>query len=150
MQSVKCDNCGLVNWNEDLVCKRCGFILSKRTQPLSQKPPVVKWFGVYSAFMSLLYLLCIVAGIFFFIAEPSDARRSAEEARFTGIALFIVGLLLFFPFAAGPFLPRKGWAWTFGLVLIGIGLTSICCLPATIPLLIFWLKPETKTYFGKV
>jgi len=132
------------------VCKRCGFILSERTQPSPEKPPVVKWFVVYSAFMAVLYLLCVIAGIFFFIAEPSDRSRSAEEARITGIVFFIVGLLLFFPFAAGAFLPRKGWAWTFALVLICIGLTSMCCLPATIPLLIFWLKPETKTYFGKV
>ncbi len=149
MPSVKCDNCGLVNWDEDLVCKRCGFILSARTQPSADKPPVVKWFTAYCAFMAALYLLCMVLGVIFFLFEPTDSSRSAEEARIMGVVLFFVGLLLFIPFAIGVFLPRDRWAWTFGLVLICIGLTSMCCLPATIPLLMFWLKPEAKAYFGK-
>jgi hypothetical protein len=35
------------------------------------------------------------------------------------------------------------------MVLICIGMNSCCLLPASIPLLIFWIKPETKTYFGR-
>jgi hypothetical protein len=46
-------------------------------------------------------------------------------------------------------MPRRPWAWIFGLVLICIGLTSLCCLPVAIPLLLSWLKPETKSYFGR-
>jgi hypothetical protein len=32
-------------------------------------------------------------------------------------------------------------------VTIGLGMTSACTLPICIPLLIFWLKPETKAFF---
>jgi hypothetical protein len=35
----------------------------------------------------------------------------------------------------------------YDLVLICIGMTSCCILPAAIPLLIFWLKPEAKNWF---
>ncbi len=34
-------------------------------------------------------------------------------------------------------------------VLIGLGLTSCCTWPATIPLIIQWLKPEMKARFGR-
>jgi hypothetical protein len=28
-------------------------------------------------------------------------------------------------------------------------MTSVCCIPACVPLLIYWIKPETKAYFGR-
>ena len=36
------------------------------------------------------------------------------------------------------------------VVLISVGLMSLCIAPASIPLLIHWLKPETKARFGVV
>jgi hypothetical protein len=33
--------------------------------------------------------------------------------------------------------------------MMAIGMTSCCFLPFLIPLLIYWLKPETKAYFGR-
>ena len=64
-------------------------------------------------------------------------------------AVFIgIGLVLLVPYAAGPLLPRERWAWIVGVVLIGIGMTSLCCLPVAIPLLLGWLKPETKAYYN--
>ncbi len=71
----------------------------------------------------------------------------AYEMKILGILYVVLGFMFLLPFAAGPFLPRKLWGWIFGLVLICIGMMSVCCWPATIPLLIFWLKPETKAYF---
>ncbi|WP_211325572.1 hypothetical protein [Roseimicrobium gellanilyticum] len=43
--------------------------------------------------------------------------------------------------------PRP-WVWAYSRVLICIGFTG-CTLPFFIPLLIFWLKPEVKAYYGK-
>ncbi|MGB7159266.1 MAG: hypothetical protein WBD40_14450 [Tepidisphaeraceae bacterium] len=60
-----------------------------------------------------------------------------------------MGVPLAAVFGVAPFLPRRPWVWIYDLVLICLGLTSICCMPATIPLLIFWLKPEAKAWFGK-
>jgi hypothetical protein len=37
--------------------------------------------------------------------------------------------------------------WIYQIVLIGLGLTSVCCLPATVPLLISYVKPEVKAWF---
>jgi drug/metabolite transporter (DMT)-like permease len=99
--------------------------------------------------MALGYLSFFVLGIVFLAFEPTGRDMSAEEARVMGVVFIVMGLALTVPFAIGPFLPRKPGAWVFGLVLICLGLTSVCCLPATIPLLIHWIKPETKNYFGR-
>lgn len=153
MASLRCPRCGLLHWADATTCKRCGYDLwQQSTDPSQPAPPVWKWYVAYCVFMAVLYLLCIVLGVIFLTAAPTEFDRpptSPEEARLVGVVFIVVGLVLAVPFASGPFLPRKPWAWTFGLVLICIGLTSACCLPAAIPLLIFWLKPETKTYFGR-
>ena len=76
-------------------------------------------------------------------------RRDADTLAVQGIVFVFIGPLLFIPFAIAPFLGRKSWVWVYDLVLICLGMTSCACLPATIPLLIFWLKPETKAWFGR-
>ena len=107
------------------------------------------WYKVYCVLMALLYLFCVVAGVFLIIAAPADRDMSSEEARLLGGIMLFMGIALAIPFVIGAFLPQKPWAWVFGLVLICIGLTSVCCMPVTIPLLIHWIKPETKFYFGR-
>ena len=138
----KCPQCDLVNWDYEEVCKRCGASLNQAT------PAVYKWFVVYCILMALAYLTLAVMGIVFGFIEP-DREMSAAEAKLMGVVFVILGLALCFPYAVAPFLPRKSWVWVFGLVLICIGLTSLCCLPVCIPLLIHWLKPEMKAFYGR-
>lgn len=138
----KCRQCGLVNWDYDEVCKRCSASLNPAT------PAVFTWFVVYCILMALLYLAMAAMGVAFLFMEP-DQEVSAAEAKVMGGMFIILGLVFFVPYALGPILPRKSWVWVFGLVLICIGLTSLCCLPVCIPLLIFWLKPEMKEFYGR-
>lgn len=138
----KCPQCGLVNWDHDEVCKRCNASLNLTT------PPVYKWFVVYCILMALLYLALAVMGIVFLFIQP-DPEMSPGEAKIMGAMFLILGLVFSVPYAIAPFLPRKSGVWILGLVLICIGLTSACCLPVCIPLLIFWLKPEMKAFYGR-
>jgi hypothetical protein len=98
--------------------------------------------------MALVYLLTLGLGVMFLFIEP-DKDMSEAEAKIMGAVMIVFGVALAAPFAAAPFLPRQSWAWVFGLVLICIGLTSACCLPVCIPLLLQWLKPEMKAYYGR-
>ena len=111
-------------------------------------PSAHKWFVVYCILMALIYITMAVMGIVYMFIEP-DKDMSPAEAKLMGIVFLILGLVFFVPYALAPFLPRKRWVWVFGLVLICIGLTSACCLPVCIPLLIFWLKPEMKAFYGR-
>lgn len=114
-------------------------------------PPVWKWFIAYSIFMALLYLACLIGVVGFFFFYYSSARTSFDQGFAVGFALVFATLsfILLAIYAAAPFVPKRPWAWTYTLVLICIGLTSPLLLPACIPLLIYWLKPETKAFFGK-
>ena len=139
----KCQQCGLVNWEDDQFCKRCGASLKVTT------PPVYKWFVAYCIVMALLYFGLVITGIMFLFVEP-DPEMSETEAAFMSVVFIVIGLVFVVPHAAAPFLPRTSWVWVFGLVLICFGLSSACCLPACIPLLIQWLKPEVKEFYGRV
>jgi hypothetical protein len=98
--------------------------------------------------MALMSLLLLGMGVVFLFIEP-DRDMSEAEAKIMGGVFIVFGLAFAIPFAAAPFLPRQNWVWVLGLVLICLGLTSTCCLPVCIPLLILWLKPEMKAYYGK-
>ena len=138
----KCQQCGLVNWDYDEFCKRCHASLHVAT------PAAYKWFVVYCVLMALVCLLMTLIGLVYLLTEP-EPDMSAEEATIMGVVFLASGLLFFLPYAFAPFLPRRSWVWVFGLVLICLGLSSTCCLPVCIPLLIFWLKPEMKAFYGR-
>jgi hypothetical protein len=98
--------------------------------------------------MALVYLMLVVVGIVYLVVEP-ERDMSAAEQRVMGVVFIVMGLAFCAPYAAAPFLPQKSWVWVFGLVLICIGLGSLCCLPICIPLLLAWMKPEMKAYYGR-
>ena len=113
-----------------------------------QTPPVWPWYVTYCVFMALLYVACIAMGVLFLVVDPAAMDSEPFEALITGVVLIGISAPLMVAFAAGPFLPRRGWAWIAGLLLIGIGMTSCCCIPACLPLLLQWIKPDTKAWFG--
>lgn len=105
--------------------------------------------------MLLLYVVVGCVGVV--LALNADSLSSYGEPA-TGTdarAIWLQGMImtgisipLMFIFALGLLTPRRPWGWVYGFVPIAIGLTSPCCLPASIPLLLFWLKPEVKHWFN--
>ncbi len=114
-----------------------------------QKPAVWNWYIAYCVAMALIYLACAAMGITLLAVDPQLLEMEPMEAKIQGAVLLAVGAVFTVPFAIAPLMPRKPWSWIYGLVLICIGLTSCCCMIASIPMLIYWLKPETKAFFGK-
>ena len=98
--------------------------------------------------MVLVYLVCAAAGVFLLTFGFDDLTSTeVDELRIQGAVLLAIGIGLAIVFAVGLFLPRRSWGWAYGLVLLILGLTSCCTWPATIPLLIQWIKPEMKARF---
>jgi hypothetical protein len=112
-------------------------------------PKVVVWFKAYAALFAALYLVVAVCSLVFFLLDPAELDMTRPEALITGAFLLTLGLVFCLAFAFPFFLKPRPWVWVYDLVLICIGLTSPCCMPASIPLLIYWLKPEAKAYFGR-
>lgn len=116
---------------------------------INQPPKVLLWFKVYCGILCLLYLATAAFSVRFLLGDPDDLEMPELAARIMGGGLLVGGLVLFGLSLLPLILTPRPWLWTFDLVVICLGMTSACFLPACIPLLIFWLKPETKQYFGK-
>ena len=115
--------------------------------PPSPHPPGVwMWYCVYCAGMALMYLAVIGLGIMFLTVE--DFELEEFERLLYGYMFIVMGVVLMGAYVIAPFLPKNRGAWVYGIILIAFGLTSCCTMPASIPLLIFWLKPEAKAFFG--
>ncbi len=112
-------------------------------------PTGVVFYRVYCGLMATMYLLLAIAGVLgaIFREELAGEYDDPNEFLMMGVIYGGCGLAIGIPFVASFFLPRQQWAWIVGIILIGLSLTSVCCLPISIPLLFFWLKPETKGWF---
>lgn len=107
------------------------------------------WYRVYCAVLTLLYLMVIALGVFLLVAQPQSREYSSQELAIAGFVYIIIGTILFFLFAVALFLPPKPYNWIVGIVMMSIGMTSCCFIPFLIPLIIYWVKPETKAFFGR-
>lgn len=111
------------------------------------KPAVWPWYVGFCVAMAVLAVFVAGLGLFFLIAPTAWMNMPKHEAVVLGVVYLAGGAVLFLPYAVAPFLPCRPWHWVYGLVLICLSMTSCCCLPAAIPLLVFWIKPETKAWF---
>ena len=178
MNGLKCPNCSLVNMTSAIECHRCKTSLSGLPSTAQVSVPVEEtfqaqsmsegyapseipqdnelgrktyfWYRAYLVVMVLLYLACTVFGGFAaYMSQFETNSAEATELFINGIIFLVLGVPFAIIFAVGLFLPRKSWNWIVGIVYIAFGMTSCCFLPITIPLLIYWIKPETKAYFGR-
>ncbi len=113
-----------------------------------ETPKAVFWFKIYSGSLCLLYLVTAAFSIYFFM-DPIDTEMSETAANIAGGLMLVVSVVLFTICLLPLVLSPRPWLWTYNLVVICIGMTSACFLPVCIPLMIFWMKPETKQYFEK-
>ncbi|MDC3954057.1 hypothetical protein [Polyangium jinanense] len=114
-------------------------------------PEGVYYFRIYAVLMILMLLGWFAFGLYLMLGP---LMRGASGPSATGewvMGLFVAGLsfLIIIPHAIVLFAGKARWAYTVGIILIGLNmLWNTCCLPITIPLLIMWMKPETKRWYG--
>lgn len=108
------------------------------------------WYRVYCAVLAFLYLLCVIAGVLLAVLDlPPSPDLSRQEMTVISIVFALFCGVLFLLAVVALLLPAKPYNWIVGIIMIGVGMTSCAFLPFMIPLLIYWLKPETKAYFGR-
>lgn len=114
-------------------------------------PPVVGWYRIYCLCLAALYLLVALVGGGLIAMVFTGQVNGSEEANVMLMGSIYGGMGCCFGLLYGllPFaLPRQPWAWVVHLIAICLTLTSLCCIPFAIFLLIGWFKPETKAYFN--
>jgi len=111
-------------------------------------PPAVRmWALIYNICMVALYIL--VAGLGLVLIIFADEINSLEEgqdmsAMIGGVIYTVLGIVLAIVFAVGIVWRRGNGAWIYQTVLIAIGLSSCITWPATIPLLIYWIRDKKR------
>lgn len=111
-----------------------------------QPPKVIRWFKIYSGVQCFLYL---AFSVFCFFVYPAETENEQEGARIASALQLVVALGFLGAWVLPRIVPPRPWLWTYDLVVLSIGSLNICMLPASIPLLKAWHKPETKRFFGK-
>lgn len=110
-------------------------------------PGVVFWYKVYVVGNALMFFaiaaLLAAVGVF----APASFRDEIGPAM---LLFAMAGVCVFFAFAylVSIFFPRRPWAWIYDLVVICLGFTGCLTLPFSVALLLFWIKPEAKEWFG--
>jgi hypothetical protein len=113
------------------------------------KPKVLIWFRVYLALLCLTYVLVMLFG-FLDAFFPALRVESPDEKDVIAGWICMIGGAVFLTVSIVPFLIKpRPWVWFYDLLVICMGMVSCCLIPLSIPLLIFWTKPETKSYFRK-
>jgi hypothetical protein len=113
-------------------------------------PEGVYYFRLYAGFMCFWHGAMAIGGLIFMlkpIFSPSPGGADWGSWLLGGI-YGLYGMALFVPTAIALFGGRKGWVHTVGTIVIALGMMQLCCLPILIPLLVTWLKPETKRWYG--
>lgn len=114
-------------------------------------PDGVIYFRIYAGVMVVIYALVALFGLFMMFVplfSPPTSSSGTTELWIVGLLYGGIGIVFFIPWVIALFGGRKPWVHTLGTVMIALGMTQICCLPILIPLLITWLKPETKRWYG--
>jgi hypothetical protein len=107
------------------------------------------WYRVYLGVLAGLYLLVSLGGIGVAYLQPASQGSDPMEMFIMGIIYAVMGAVFFIAHIIALSLPVKPYNWIVGIVFIALGMTSCCTWPATIPLLIIWIKPETRKFFGR-
>ena len=79
---------------------------------------------------------------------PAGVAGTEVGFYIAGLLYGAIGLAFLIPTLIALFAGRKPWVHTLGTVVIALGMLNFCCLPVLIPLLIVWMKPETRRWFG--
>jgi len=115
--------------------------------PQTQTPPAWGWYVAFCVAFAIMWFVLVMMGLSFIFSGPPNREMSQPDAQVMGFIFVGLGAALMVPYAAAPFLPTVAQLLSDGIVLIVLSMTGACCLPAAIPLLISWVKPETKEYF---
>lgn len=118
-------------------------------------PPGVYYYRIYAGILAAFAALSFVGGIVFLItvAAPVGGGTAPSSSSdllgvVSGLFYMVIGVGLFVPLLISLLAGRAAWVHTLGTVLLAVSMLSFCCIPFALPVLIVWLKPETKRWYG--
>lgn len=64
-----------------------------------------------------------------------------------GVVMALVGLVSLVAYIIGMWAPRRPWMYSYGIAVTAISLLCGCWMLGIV-VLVMWLKPETRQWFG--
>ncbi len=112
--------------------------------------PIVIWlFKLYCVFIILCGLFSIgFGGVVLTFNPPAPSPARTEGIQIAAL-YFFMGAASALPALLGIFIPRKPWGWTYSMILLGLSMLGCVCIPPAVLLLIFYLRPNVKAFYGK-
>ena len=110
-----------------------------------RKPKVVSWYQVFIVFL-MIFQATFLVGLFVIMVTGSSVG--------SGLPLSVVYIMFFLNvfyliiYFVSLISPKTPWSWVLGTVLISLSVLSIILTPFAIALLIFWVRPEVKRFYG--
>ena len=145
---------GETDWRPVSTCEEFKIPASETNitvHPQVKPPRVIFWYRIYCSFTGVFWGLLVF--LFLFLRSLSDLEQNMSSSDFTefqitSVIMIFVGIPFALLYFCCAFMTHRGWHWILGFVSIGLGMSG-CCLPVCIPLLIFWIKPETKSWLNR-
>lgn len=109
-------------------------------------PPLWRYYLCYAIFMGVLFLAATGLGVWLLFMSTEGPHTDATGVALGTLVTVIGGALGGF-YCAAPFVTRPRWSWTYHTVLIVVGLLTGVGLLLGIPLLIMWLRGNTRALF---
>jgi hypothetical protein len=119
-----------------------------------ERPPeAVYYFRIYAIIMLLSLLGFFGLGLWLMLEPMMKHTGSPVNPGewIGGFIILIMAAIFIVPHTIVLFAGRSKWVYTLALVLIGMSMLwnpFCCCLPIPILLLILWMRPETKRWYG--
>src|SRR5690606_34796154 len=117
---------------------------SSRGARPSDYAPVWPYYSFFAVCMGVGHLALGGIGTWVVVMANQGPRPEIEPVAL-GAALAVISALIGIAFCYAPFAPRQPWAWRYHLVLLILALPS--CSLGAVPLLVFWLRKDTKRMF---
>jgi hypothetical protein len=115
-----------------------------------ETPRVVLWYQTYCAAVAALWATATLLSVGLVVSS----RRVAEAWSMDPVAGLLFSLTLLFVMLfltavhiAGHRTAQVAGTWNIHAVVLGLDLTTLFLWPAALPLLWFWLKPETRAWY---
>ncbi|MEQ8790967.1 MAG: hypothetical protein RIC55_32185 [Pirellulaceae bacterium] len=126
-------------------------------QPI-RRPAICLWLKAYCVIMLLLLGVVVAAALVMIFAphilmadDPTYRRNPAGAAALSacfGVVFAVIFAAPMPPLLAFLFWPRGPRAWYVGLAAIIAGFFTTVGWIATFPLLLYWVRPPVKAYYG--
>lgn len=107
------------------------------------------WYRMFCSVVTVFGIILAILGIIAMLGSFNETGEKATSAFSGGVMFLIAGGAPALLCLLGVLFPPRSWTWIYGLALLI--LATLSCAPAifSIPLLIFWVKPETQSFFGR-